>query len=87
MRSRNNPAFLKVVAKTFGVIETLAQNGSDMGYVQQDPQAETYRLTGDVGWLTGHEFRETLKRTARPVLEKLRGQFEQTVCLAMLHHD
>jgi len=113
MASRQNANFLKVVGKTFHVIEALAKSQSgvrlsllardlkqpkatvfrvlytlkELGYVKQDPRNETYQLVQEVEWLRRSELRETLKRTARPFLEKLLAQFEQTVCLAMLDRD
>ena len=113
MSPRENPYFLKVVAKTFRVIEMMAQNASGMklsqlarelnqpkatvfrilytlkelGYVKQDASTETYQVTREVGWLTQNELQETLRRTARPFLERLLAHFEQTVCLAMLDQD
>jgi IclR family KDG regulon transcriptional repressor len=106
--------FLKVVAKTFRVIEVVAQHPKgillgelsrkcagqpkatifrilhtlkELGYVQQDDRSTAYRLTHRVQFLGRSELRETLKRVARPYLERLRAQFEQTVALAVLDGD
>jgi DNA-binding IclR family transcriptional regulator len=105
---------LKVVAKTFRVIEVTAQHSDGiqlgelarkcekapkatifrilhtlkaLGYVQQDEASGAYRLTNELAWLGRSETRDTLKRAARPHLERLRSQFEQTVGLAVLDHD
>lgn len=105
---------LKVVAKTFRVIEVIAQHPGGiqlgelatrcgkqpkatifrilhtlkvLGYVQQDENTGAYRLTREVAWLGRSETRDTLRRAARPHLERLRAQFEQTVGLAVLDHD
>jgi DNA-binding IclR family transcriptional regulator len=113
MSERINPSYLKVVAKTFRVIETLADVKAAMplselarrvkhpkatvfrivftlkqlGYVEQDPRSEAYRLSPELGWQTKNDVRGTLKATARPYLQKILGCFEQTVCLGMLEHD
>ena len=106
--------FLKVVAKTFRIVEILAQQSKgiqlgelsqkcagqpkattfrilhtlkELGYVQQDDQSAAYRLTPKIELLGQRESRETLKRAARPHLERLRTQFEQTVTLAVLDGD
>jgi DNA-binding IclR family transcriptional regulator len=105
---------LKVVVKTFRVIEVVAQHSDGiqlgelarkcekapkatvfrilhtlkaLGYVQQDEVSGAYRLTHELAWLGRSETRDTLKRAARPHLERLRAQFEQTVGLAVLDHD
>jgi IclR family transcriptional regulator, KDG regulon repressor len=112
--SQTDRNLLKVVAKTFRVIEIVAQHPSGiqlgdlsrlcegqpkatifrilytlrkLGYVQQDEQSGAYRLTPEVEWLGRSESRETLKRAARPYLERLRAQFEQTVALAVLDRN
>lgn len=108
-----DPGYLKVVAKTFRVIEALAQAEGcvqlselarsvkqpkatvfrilytlkELGYVQQDTDTQTYKLSNHAGWLARREVKEALKRVARPYLERLLGSFEQTVCLAMLDKD
>jgi IclR family acetate operon transcriptional repressor len=58
-----------------------------LGYVEQDPRSETYRLSSQLGWHTRNDVRETLKATARPYLQRILGRFEQTVCLGILEHD
>jgi IclR family acetate operon transcriptional repressor len=105
---------LKVVTKTFRVIEVVARHPEGiqlgevslkcekapkatvfrilytlkaLGYVQQDEDSGAYRLTHELAWLGRSESRDTLKRAARPYLERLRAQFEQTVGLAVLDHD
>jgi DNA-binding IclR family transcriptional regulator len=70
-------------ATVFRILHTL----KELGYVQQDAKSSAYRLTREVAWLDRRESRETLKRAVRPHLERLRGQFEQTVALAILDRD
>jgi len=70
-------------ATIFRILHTL----KELGYVQQDAKSSAYRLTREVAWLGRSESRETLKRAVRPHLERLRGQFEQTVALAVLDRD
>lgn len=108
-----NPNYLKVVGKTFRVIETLSQTQSglplselarhvkqpkatvfrilftlkQLGYVEQDPRSEIYKLSHQLRWRTGNQARETLKAIARPHLERILGRFEQTVCLGILDRD
>lgn len=111
---QSDPNILKVVVKTFRVIDAIAQhpNGIQLGelarkcdrapkatvfrilhtlkalgYVQQDEASGAYRLTQEMAWLGRSEMRETLKRAARPHLERLRAQFEQTVGLAVPDRD
>jgi DNA-binding IclR family transcriptional regulator len=110
MPERINPSYLKVVAKTFRVIETLSEVKAAMhlselarrvkqpkatvfrivftlkqlGYIEQDPSSETYRLSSQLGWQTRNDIRGTLKATARPYLQRILGRFEQTVCLGIL---
>jgi IclR family transcriptional regulator, KDG regulon repressor len=113
MPERVNPSYLKVVAKTFRVIETLSQVKTGMplselarrvkqpkatvfrivftlkqlGYVEQDPRSEAYRLSQQLGWQTRNDARGTLIATARPYLQRILGRFEQTVCLGVLDQD
>ena len=109
-----DPNILKVVAKTFRVIEVVAQHSDGvqlgelarqcgkapkatvfrilhtlkaLGYVEQDRASGAYRLTHELAWLGRSETRDILKRAARPHLERLRAQFEQTVGMAVLDHD
>jgi IclR family acetate operon transcriptional repressor len=110
MTERGNPSYLKVVAKTFRVIETLSHAKSgvplselarhveqpkatvfrilftlkQLGYVEQDPTSETYKLSPQRNWQTQNELRETFKAIARPHMERILARFEQTVCLGML---
>lgn len=106
--------FLKVVAKTFRVIEVIAQHPDGiqlgelsrkcsgqpkatifrilytlkkLGYVEQKENSGAYRLSSEIGFLGRGDSRETLKRAARPHLERLRAQFEQTVALAVLDRN
>jgi DNA-binding IclR family transcriptional regulator len=106
--------FLKVVAKTFRVIEVIAEHPDGiqlgelsrkcagqpkatvfrilhtlkvLGYVEQNEQSGEYRLNAEIRFLGRGESRETLKRAARPHLERLRAQFEQTVALAVLDRN
>jgi IclR family acetate operon transcriptional repressor len=110
----NDRNILKVVAKTFRVIEVVAQHSDGiqlgelarkcekapkatvfrilhtlkaLGYVQQDEASGAYRLTQELVWLGRSETRDSLIRAARPHLERLRAQFEQTVGLAVLDKD
>ena len=105
---------LKVVTKTFRVIEVIAQyphgiqlgeiaskSGKQpkatvfrilhtlkvLGYVQQDDSSGAYQLSSQLALLGRGEAKSTLKRIARPYLERLLGQFEQTVSLGALDHD
>ncbi len=113
MSERVNPSYLKVVAKTFRVVETLSHEKSglplselarrvkqpkatvfrilftlkQLGYAEQDPHSEAYRLSEQLGWQTRNKVREILKAVARPHLERVLGRFEQTVCLGMLDQD
>lgn len=107
---RPDPNILKVVTKTFRVIEMVAQHSDGiqlgelsrqckapkatvfrilhtlkaLGYAEQDEASGAYRLTHELTWLGHGEARDSLKRAARPHLERLRAQFEQTVGLAVL---
>jgi DNA-binding IclR family transcriptional regulator len=113
MAEQVNPSYLKVVAKTFRVIETLSQAESgvplselarrveqpkatvfrilftlkQLGYVEQDPSNETYKLSPERNWQMQNEVRETLKAIARPHMERILARFEQTVCLGMLDQN
>jgi DNA-binding IclR family transcriptional regulator len=113
MTERVNPSYLKVVAKTFRVIETLSHAKSgfplselarqveqpkatvfrilftlkQLGYVEQDPTSETYKLSRQGYWQTQNELRGTLKSIARPHMERILARFEQTVCLGMLDQN
>ena len=105
---------LKVVVKTFGVIEVIAEhpNGIQLrdlakkcgkqpkatifrilhtlkalGYVEQNSDSGAYLLTREISWFSRGEARESLKRAAKPHLERLRVQFEQTVGLGVLDRD
>jgi DNA-binding IclR family transcriptional regulator len=113
MNEQVNSSYLKVVAKTFRVIEALSHAKSgvplselarhleqpkatvfrilftlkQLGYVEQDPLTETYKLSPQRNWQTQNEVRETLKAIARPHMERILARFEQTVCLGMLDQD
>jgi DNA-binding IclR family transcriptional regulator len=113
MTERANPSYLKVVAKTFRVIETLSHAKAgvplselarhveqpkatvfrilftlkQLGYVEQDPNSETYKLSHQRNWQLQNELRETLKSIARPHMERILARFEQTVCLGMLDQN
>jgi DNA-binding IclR family transcriptional regulator len=109
----DNRNFLKVVAKTFSVVEALAEINSgagvselsrklkqpkatvfrilftlrELGYVQKHPSTDIYQLTDQVEWLAGGKAKVTLRRVARPSMERLLGRFEQTVNLAILDQN
>jgi IclR family transcriptional regulator, KDG regulon repressor len=108
-----NRSFLKVVAKTFAVVDALAQTESGaritelsrklkqpkatvfrilftlqkLGYTEKNQSTEAYQLTDQMEVFTRHGIRRTLRRTARPFLERLLGRFEQTVNLGVLDQD
>lgn len=108
-----NRSFLKVVAKTFAIIDALAQTESGagvtelsrklkhpkatvfrilftlqrLGYAKKNDSTEAYQLTDQVEVFTRHGIRRTLRRAARPFLERLLGRFEQTVNLGVLERD
>jgi len=112
-KNRRDPEILKVVAKTFRVMELLAEapagSGvtvlarnieqpkatvfrilatlSQLGYAHKDNLSNSYFLTSKIRRLVHGEKRETLCKAARPFMERLLSQFEQTVNLAMLEHD
>lgn len=59
----------------------------DAGYVQQDADTRTYRLAGKVAGLAGAFFSSIdLRALARPQLEALRDQYDETVHLAIREH-
>jgi DNA-binding IclR family transcriptional regulator len=64
----------------FRILFTLKQ----LGYVEQDPRSEIYKLTHLLDWSTGNPVRETLKSIARPYIERILSRFEETICLGML---
>lgn len=67
-------------ASVFRILFTL----QELGYVRKDAATSAYQLTEQFRLFRGDEARETLRRTARPFLERLLGNFEQTVNLAIL---
>src|SRR5215472_2690481 len=70
-------------ATVFRILFTLKQ----LGYIEQDPSSETYKLSPERNWQTQNEVRETLKAIARPHMERILARFEQTVCLGMLDQN
>ena len=113
MKRRPNSKFLKVLEKTFRVLEAMARAESgvrvselsrglnqpkatvfrilftlqELGYARQDPVTRAYHLADYAAWLTHDEVRETLRRAARPFMERLLARFEQTVNLAILDRE
>lgn len=113
MATPRDPSYLKVVAKTFRLVETMRQVNSsvrlselsralkqpkatvfrilhtlnELGYVRQDPATEAYLLTERFGRFTWDETGQTLKGAARPFMERLLHQYEQTVNLGVFDHD
>jgi len=105
-----DPNYLKVVAKTFRIVEELMRDGSGislselsrrnghpkstvyrilytlkkLGWVQQDSGSETYRLSNKIRGVDRDDSIKTLKRLARPWMQRLLVSFEQTVNLAVL---
>lgn len=67
-------------ATVFRILFTL----QELGYVRKDAATGAYALTEEFRVLRGDEVRQTLRRAARPFLERLLGKFEQTVNLAVL---
>jgi DNA-binding IclR family transcriptional regulator len=58
---------------------------SRLGYIKQDPQTGTYRLTDKVARLsTGESRMGALRSLARPAMEQMLTRFEQTVNLGVL---
>jgi DNA-binding IclR family transcriptional regulator len=110
MTEAGRGSYLKVVGKTFRVIQAMAEAKADvrltdlsrqlpqpkasvyrilytlsqLGYVRQDPQTETYQLTDRVGWNVRGDVKETLRAASLPWMEKLRARFEQTLSLGLL---
>jgi DNA-binding IclR family transcriptional regulator len=110
---RKNPNYLKVVAKTFHLVEAMSKARSgirlselarklgqpkatvfrilytlqELGYVQQDPGTEMYRLSERIGRFTHGDAREMIIGAARPLMGHLLSRFEQTVNLGMMEHD
>jgi IclR family acetate operon transcriptional repressor len=59
----------------------------DAGYVQQNADTKTYRLAGKVAGLAGAFYSSIdLRALARPHLENLRDQYNETVHLAIREH-
>jgi len=105
-----DPNYLKVVAKTFRIVEEMMRDSSGISlselsrrngqpkstvfrilytlkkldWVQQDPGSEAYRLTNKIRGVDRDESMKTLKRLARPWMQRLLATFEQTVNLAVL---
>ena len=70
-------------ATIFRILHTLKA----LGYVQQDEDSGAYLLAQEVLWFSRDEARESLKRVAKPYLERLRATFEQTVGLGVLDRN
>jgi IclR family KDG regulon transcriptional repressor len=68
-------------ATVFRVLYTL----QEIGYARKDPVSRSYVSVQGGTWTSHDEGRETLKRVARPYMEKLLSRFEQTVNLAVLN--
>lgn len=67
-----------------GTVSRLLATLREAGYVQQDPSTREYRLAGKVAALA-RSYLSTydLRAAARPVLERLRDQVDETVHLAV----
>jgi DNA-binding IclR family transcriptional regulator len=70
-------------ATVFRILFTLQQ----LGYARKDPATRAYVMVSSVAWLNHDEGRETLRRVARPYMEKMLARFEQTVNLAVIDRD
>jgi len=108
-----DPNYLRVVAKTFRIVEELMREKSGISlselsrrngqpkstvfrilytlkkleWVEQDSGSESYRLTNKIRGIDHDEAMNTLKRLARPWMQRLLGTFEHTVNLAVLDPD
>ncbi len=104
---------IKVVAKTFEVLETLNREPKlslkeitnrvafpkptvfrllhtlqTLGYVEQDPNAQTFTLSSKfISFIDGSNRGSELILLAQPYMEKLRNEFKETVNLAKLVDD
>ncbi len=67
-------------ATVFRILFTL----QEIGYARKDPSTRAYVTVRGAAWVNHDEGRETLRRVARPYMEKLLSRFEQTVNLAVL---
>ncbi len=70
-------------ATVFRILYTL----QELGYARKDPVSKAYVSANRISWLNHDEASETLRRVARPHMEKLLARFEQTVNLALLDRD
>jgi IclR family KDG regulon transcriptional repressor len=70
-------------ATVFRILFTLQQ----LGYARKDPITRTYVVVSSTAWLNHDGERDTLRRVARPYMERLLARFEQTVNLAVLDRD
>jgi DNA-binding IclR family transcriptional regulator len=70
-------------ATVFRILYTL----QEIGYARKDPVSRSYISVHGASWLNHDEARETLKKIARPYMEKLLTRFEQTVNLAVLDKE
>src|SRR5687767_5434480 len=70
-------------ATVFRILFTL----QEIGYARKDPVSRAYVSVNSTGWLNHDEARETLRRAARPYMEKLLTRFEQTVNLGVLERE
>ena len=67
-------------ATVFRILFTLQH----LGYARKDSSTRTYHSRRELAWRTQGEEHETLRRVARPHMERLLIRFEQTVNLAVL---
>jgi DNA-binding IclR family transcriptional regulator len=67
-------------ATVFRILFTL----QELGYARKDPVSRSYLSVRGAGWVNHDEARQTLRRVARPYMEKVLSRFEQTVNLAVL---
>jgi IclR family KDG regulon transcriptional repressor len=67
-------------ATVFRILFTL----QEIGYARKDPVSRAYVSVRGAVLVNHDEGRETLRRVARPYMEKLLSRFEQTVNLAVL---
>jgi DNA-binding IclR family transcriptional regulator len=67
-------------ATVFRILFTL----QEIGYARKEPVSRAYVSVRGAAWVNHDEDRETLRRVARPYMEKLPSRFEQTVNLAVL---
>lgn len=67
-------------ATVFRILFTL----QEIGYARKDPVSRSYLSVRGAGWVNHDESRKTLRRVARPHMEKVLSRFEQTVNLAVL---